>query len=126
MVLSQVEKKVRMNQWDIVRFQLIVYCYTHRIHLSDHDLSCLALLAITGEQTLENFCNLTRNRGIFSSNQSARNSLSKAEKKKLIVKRGINKKKIYLNPALEIQTSGNTLLNYKFFYIEQVLESQES
>lgn len=124
----KVEKKIRMNRWDIIKFQLLVYCYLRSIHLSSHDLSCLTLLGMTGEQTLEDFCQLTRDNKIFSSNQSARNALAKAEKKFLIIKQGHNKKKIHLNPRVGIQTSGNIILDYRIVHLiaQPVLEPQES
>lgn len=121
-IIHRVEKKVRMNQWDIVRFQLIVHCYLSDIHLSQHDLECLTMLGITGEKTLEEFCSITREKKIFMSNQSARNALAKAEKKNLIIKDGRNKKKIYLNPALKIQAYGNILLDVRIFRPEPVTE----
>ena len=126
--LLQVDKKMRMNQWDITKFQLIVHCYLSGIKMSDHDLSCLTLLGITGEQILEDFCQRAVDNEIFSSAQSARNALSKAEKKRLITKQGKNRKKIMINPALNILSLGNILLNYKIVRLENVkqLEPQES
>lgn len=115
-----------MGKADIIRFQLLVYCHLNNIHLSQHDLACLTLLGLRGQETLEDFCTLTRGNNIFSSNQSARNALTKAEKKRLIIKEGRNKKKIYLNPSIGIQTSGNIILDYRIVHIEQVLEPQES
>lgn len=124
--VSQLDKKVGMNQWDIVKFQLLTYCYLNRIHISPHDLSCLTLLGIAGTRTLEDFCALARTQGIFSSNQSARNALSKAEKKNLILKEGYNKKKISLHPDLNILCSGNIILNYKLYHLTPVLEPAQS
>ena len=131
-VVNQVEKKIRMDQWDIVRFQLTVHCYVKRIKVSDHDLSCLTLLGIVGEQTIESLCKLVVSNEIFSSLQSARNVLSKAEKVGLVSRSPINKRKVVLNPSLNIQTSGNILLNLKVVrveptaLIEGTYESQES
>lgn len=118
MELSQVDKKIRMDRWSIVKFQLLTHCYLNKIHLSTHDLSCLTLLALTGTSTLEEFCSLAKKEQVFTSNQSARNALAKAEKKGLILKEGHNKKKIYINPDLKIQSQGNILLNYKIFHLE--------
>lgn len=111
-----------MDRWDIVKFQLLTHCYLHRIHISQHDLSCLTLLAITGTRTLEDFCTLAKNQEIFSSNQSARNALAKAEKKGLITKEGHNKKRISVSPSLQVQTKGNIVLDYRIVHIEKVLE----
>jgi len=62
---------------------------------------------------LTKFCILLADEKIFKSPQSARNALVKAEKKKLIVKNGINKKTISLNKDINIQTNGLVLLDYK-------------
>ena len=130
MEVLRIEKKVRMTHLEIIKFQLIMYCHLTNTHLSSNDLSCLTLLGMTGEYTLEDFCELARSNKIFSSNQSARNALAKAEKKDLIIKKGNNKKKISLHPDLGIHSNGNIVIDYKVVYLEQVtkpqLEPQES
>ena len=126
--VTQVDKKIRMDQWDIVKFQIMIHCYVKRIKISDHDLSCLSLLGILGEQTLEEFCQTAVENEIFSSTQSSRNALAKMEKKGLVSKQGKNRKRIRINPVLKIQTQGNILLDLKILYAEvkaQVLEPQE-
>jgi hypothetical protein len=75
-----------------------------------------------GDQELTSFCNKAHERKIFSSTQSVRNCLTKAEKKNLIKKEGKNKKKIYINPDLKVYAAGNVLLDFKFLSIA----SQES
>lgn len=131
-VVNQVEKKIRMDQWDIVKFQLTVHCFIKRIKVSDHDLSCLTLLGIVGEQTIEALCKIVVSNEIFSSLQSARNVLSKAEKVGLVSRSAVNKRKVQLNPNLNVQTSGNILLNLKVVRLEPAAikegeyESQES
>lgn len=112
-VVSQIEKKVVMTNWNVVKFQIVTYCYILNIQVSEADLNCLTYLALEGEQELTNFCNKVFSRKIFSSPQSARNSITKAEKKKLIVKEGKNKKKIFINPDMKVISSGNILLNFK-------------
>jgi hypothetical protein len=86
--------------------------------VSDADLNCLTLLAIEGEQELTSFCNKASDKDIFSSTQSVRNCLTKAEKKSLIVKEGKNKKKISINPGIKVYASGNILLDFKFLCVE--------
>lgn len=121
MELIKVDKKIQMSRWDIVKFQLVTHCYLQRIHLSRHDLSCLTLLALSGPRTLEEFCTMSKDEQIFSSNQSARNALAKAEKKGLIIKEGHNKKRISISPDLSIQAWGNIFLNFKIYHLEPVL-----
>jgi len=56
--------------------------------------------------------------GIFKSPQSARNAITKASKKNLVIKDGNNKKKISINQDLNVQTTGPVLLDYKILGIE--------
>ena len=117
-VVNQVDKKVKMDKWSIVKYQLVTYCYLSNVFISDAELNCLTYLAIQGEQELTSFCNIIYEKRIFSSPQSARNCLAKLEKKGMIVKEGKNKKKINVNPGLNLYTKGNILLDFKFLSVE--------
>ncbi len=121
-IVNQVDKRVRMSTWQIVKYQILTHCYLYDIPVSEADLNCLTLLAMEGDQELTSFCNKAYERKIFSSTQSVRNCLTKAEKKNLIKKEGKNKKKIYINPDLKVYATGNILLDFKFLSIA----SQES
>jgi predicted transcriptional regulator len=117
-VVNQVDKKVRVDKYDVVKYQLVTHCFLSYTHLSDAELNCLTYLAINGEQELNALCNIIYDKKIFSSPQSARNCIAKLEKKGMIVKEGKNKKKITINPVLNIHSQGNVLLNYKFLSVE--------
>lgn len=119
-IVNQVDKRLRMSNWDIIKFQLLTYCYLYKIQVSDSDLDCLTFLAQEGDQELTSFCNKAFDKKIFSSIQSVRNCLTKAEKKDLIKKEGKNKKKIYINPSIKIQAEGNILLDYKFLSVDSL------
>ena len=121
-LVNQVDKRVKMSTWEIVKYQLMTHCYLYKVQVSEADLNCLTLLAMHGEQELTSFCNKAHELKIFSSTQSVRNCLTKAEKKNLIRKEGKNKKKIYINPELKIHANGNILLDFKFLSVA----SQES
>ena len=121
-IVNQVDKRVRMSTWQIVKYQILTHCYLYDIPVSEADLNCLTLLAMEGDQELTSFCNKAYERKIFSSTQSVRNCLTKAEKKNLIKKEGKNKKKIYIHPDLKVYATGNILLDFKFLSIA----SQES
>jgi hypothetical protein len=105
------------------KYQLLTYCFLSNIHLSDAELNCLTYLALKGEQELTSFCNVIHEQQIFSSPQSARNCLAKLQKKGMLVKEGKNKKKIIINPALNIFSNGNVLLDFKFLSVAQPQES---
>jgi hypothetical protein len=117
-IVNQVDKRVKMNKWDIVKYQILTYCYINKISVSEADLNCLTYLALEGDQELTSFCMKAHGKNIFSSTQSVRNCLTKAEKKNLIKKEGKNKKKIYINPEIKIFSKGNILLDFKFLSVE--------
>ena len=117
-IVNQVAKKVVLPRWNIVQFQIMVYCYLSNTSVSSADLDCLTHLGVDQEAELTEFCNKITDLGVFKSPHSARNALSKAEKKGLIIKKGKSKKKISVHPDINIQTEGNILLDYKFAHIE--------
>lgn len=115
-LVNQVQKRVKMPKWQIVKFQILTHCYVNNITLSDSDLNCLTLLSFNQPIELTHFCYdaSADEEKIFKSSQTVRNSLNKAEKNNLIIKDNSNKKLIQLNPILKIQTKGKILLDYKF------------
>jgi len=117
-IVNQVQKRIRMEIWDITKFQIAVHCHLNDIQVSTLDLNCLTLLALSGERELTEFCEAAAKKEIFGSSQSVRNALTKAEKRSLIIKEGKSKKKIKINPTLRLQTDGNILLDYKIVRIE--------
>lgn len=117
-LVNQVDKKVKMTKWDIVKYQILTHCYLNKISVSEADLDCLTYLAIEGDQELTNFCSKAHTKDIFSSTQSVRNCLTKAEKKNLIKKEGKNKKKIFINPDIKVFCTGTILLDFKFLSVE--------
>lgn len=117
-LVNQINKRVKMTKWDIVKYQILTYCYINNISVSEADLNCLTYLALEGDQELTSFCMKAYSKAIFSSIQSVRNCLTKAEKKRLIKKEGKNRKKIYINPEMNIFSEGNVLLDFKFLSVE--------
>jgi len=117
-IVNQVDKRVRMDKWSIVKYQILTHCYLNKISVSEADLNCLTYLALEGDQELTNFCVKAHVKDIFSSIQSVRNCLTKAEKKNLIKKEGKNKKRIFINPELKVFSKGSILLDFKFLSVE--------
>jgi hypothetical protein len=115
-LVNQVQKRVKMPKWDIVKFQILTHCYINHITMSDSDLDCLTLLSFNQPIELSNFCYdaSSEEEWIFKSPQTVRNSINKSEKTGLIVKDSNNKKIIMLNPILKIQIEGTILLDFKF------------
>jgi hypothetical protein len=115
-LVNQVQKRVRLPKWEIVKFQILSHCYIKRITMSESDLNCLTLLSFNEPIELSNFCldASSEEDWIFKSPQTVRNSINKAEKNGLVIKDVNNKKLIKINPDLKIQTEGVVLLDYKF------------
>lgn len=116
-IVNQVQKRVKLSKWDLVKYQILTYCYINRIAVSDSDLSCLTLLSFNEPIELTSFCYDASSEDflIFKTPQTVRNSINKSEKKGLIVKDPKNKKNIMINPNMKIQTQGDILLDFKFF-----------
>lgn len=115
-LVNQVQKRVKMPKWDVVKFQILTHCYINHITMSESDLNCLTLLSFNEPIELTHFCYdaSAEEDWIFKSPQTVRNSVNKAEKNGLVVRDPNNKKQILLNPNLQIQTEGTILLDYKF------------
>ena len=56
--VNVVNKQVRMDLNDIIRYQLITHCYINRIVLSELDYECLTNLGLLGESELTEFCTM--------------------------------------------------------------------
>ena len=112
-LVNQVQKRVKMPKWDIVKFQILTHCYINKIAVSDSDLNCLTLLTFNQPIELTHFCYdaSAEEDWIFKSPQTVRNCINKAEKNGLVIK---NKKVISINPDLKVQADGIILLDYKF------------
>jgi hypothetical protein len=115
-LVNQVQKRVKMPKWDVVKFQILTHCYINHIAMSESDLNCLTLLSFNQPIELTHFCYdaSADEDWIFKSPQTVRNCINKAEKNGLVVKDAGNKKMILVNPSLKIQTVGTILLDYKF------------
>jgi len=123
-----VDKKVNMSLEEIIKFQIMTYCYIHKITLSESDLACLTLLGLNKKVELSDFCNaccdpenrdkdsaISYQKSIFKTPQTVRNCVAKMRNYNIISKDG--SKTIELNPDLSIQYEGNILLNFKMFYL---------
>lgn len=116
-LVNRIEKKAVMPKWDLIKFQLLTYCYLNRITVSESELNFLTLLSLNEPVETTGFCfDVSEEEPwIFKSQQSVRNAINKCEKKGLVIKNPDNKKQIKLNPELKISVDGNILFELKFF-----------
>jgi len=127
-----VNKQVKLELDEIIRFQLITYCYINNVSLSELDLDCLTTLGKMGTSELTDFCNImadkrleekmkthkVKGKPLEASPQTIRNALIKIGKENLLLKEGKGRKRISIHPSLNIQTEGNILLNYKIVRLD--------
>lgn len=115
-----VERRMRINKLDIIKYQILTYCFFNGITVTSLVLDGLVQLALQSSAELNTFCmHIGGPNKIFSSAQSARNAINKISNNKdssknLVVKKGKNKKEIQLNPEMNIQAEGFIMLDYKF------------
>ena len=118
MLVNKVDKRVKLDKRDVVKYQILTHCFLNNIQVSESDLRCLTELGLSEQEELTSFCNRVAELKVFKTPQSARNAINKAEKKKLLVKQGKGRKTIRLNDSLNIQVNGTVLLDFKFVAVE--------
>lgn len=111
--VNKVDIKLKVDINETIKFQILTYCFFEGIQLSISDLDCIAELAKNPNTEITKFCIHLTDKNIFKSPQSARNAINKITKKKLILKKGKNKKTISINDIINVQTNGYVLLDYK-------------
>tara|TARA_R100001440_G_C2514392_1_gene118250 strand:+ start:1399 stop:1770 length:372 start_codon:yes stop_codon:yes gene_type:complete len=112
-LVNKVDLKLQVDLNKSIKYQIVTYCFFKDILISNSDLKFLSELAKSGKIELTKFCSDLVKENIFKSSQSARNAITKAEKKGLLDKQGINKKTITINNDMNVQTTGLVLLDYK-------------
>ena len=112
-LVNKIDLKLKVNLDTCVMYQIMTYCFFKEIVISNSDLKFLMYLSKNDNIELTKFCIKLVNGNIFKSPQSARNAITKAEKKGLLNKSGINKKTITINKDMNIQKDGLVLLDYK-------------
>ena len=117
-IVNKVEKRIKVDRDDVIKYQIVTYCFMNNIQISSSDLKCLLELAKTETTDLTNFCTNISKKKIFKSPQSCRNAITKSEKKGLIVKSGNNKKTIRINEEMNIQIEGPLFLEYKILGVK--------
>lgn len=127
MDINKIERKLKLEVKDFVRFQLIAaLIFFKKETLTPSELEILTLLTITGETELGKFCNNSvkvmyndvKMEEFAIKAQNIRNILTKMEKRGFIVKTaGSGRKSIKVHSDLAVYFEGNTLLNYQFLCI---------
>lgn len=114
MIVNKVERKAELDKLELVKYQILTYCYFEKIAISNAAATCFALLCLSGRSDLNEFCQKISDQKIFASPQVVRNTICKGEEKKLVIKEGKERKTIFINPDIKLQYEGNVLLDFKF------------
>ena len=91
-IVKRVEIVKKTDIQDAVKYQILTHCFFNKVQISTADLNCLSLLAMLKEHELTDFCKIAVTNSVFKSPQSARNAITKSEKKGLIKSKVIIKK----------------------------------
>lgn len=116
--LTTWSRSEKMTREQIIKFQVLVYCYMGEIQLTKGELDYLTLLGVEGKILLNDFCRKLVKKGWFTTTSSARNTIDGLQSKQLVNKEGKGKKFVYLSPLLGVQNEGSVLLDIKCFYRE--------
>jgi hypothetical protein len=112
-IVNKVNFQIQTDMDTCIKYQILTYCFFKNVLISNSDLKFLMELSKNNKIELTQFCNMLVDMDIFKSPQSARNAITKAEKKQLLIKNGINKKTISINKSINVQTNSLVLLDYK-------------
>ena len=91
-VVKKVDFKLKVDINVSIKYQILTYCFFNDVLLTKTDLEFLYELSLNSKIEIAKFCEILTDRKIFKSSQSARNAISKIEKKGLLIKAGNNKK----------------------------------
>ena len=114
MIVRKTNKKIRSNRNDVIMYQILTYCFFNKIKVSDTELELLTELSINNGVEVNDLCQQLSVKCIYRTKQSARNAISKVEKKNLILKDGdARKKRVYISEDIGINTHSVILLDMK-------------
>jgi hypothetical protein len=113
-----IKNNIALELYDIIRFQINLYCFLNNYRLSPAQNECLALLGQYQPINISDFCDQTVEQNIFSSAQTTRNFIMKSIKDGLIYRHGTGNKLISLSEKLNLITEGTVLLDLKVYHHE--------
>jgi hypothetical protein len=121
------DKKLRVSEFDSVKYQLITeLTFVRKEQVIQSDIDLLAVLAIWGPSNLSEFCwNAavmmypdTRPEKMLLRAQNIRNKITKLTRRGFVEKTNDTKKEIRLSPLLDVTPGTNLLLNFNILAIE--------
>lgn len=110
---TKVDKKINVDEFELVKFQLLTHCFVEKLRLTETELNVMALLGTQKQIRLTHFCRLVVEKEFLGSEISVNNCLSKLERTEIFLKKGVGKKIICLNPILNIVHEGTVILDVR-------------
>ena len=104
-----------MDLQDIIRFQIINYCFINDINLSPNQIRTLTLLGEWGEINISTFCQQISDLEIYSSAQTVRNFIIDSIKTGIVIRQGKGEKLISITKDVELLNSGNIIIHLKVY-----------
>jgi hypothetical protein len=121
------DKKLRVTEFDSVKFQLITeLTFVRKEQVIHTDIDLLAILAIWGPSNLSEFCWNAANalypnaepEKLLLRAQNIRNKITKLTRRGFVEKTSDTRKGVRLSPSLEVVTGRNILLNFNLLTLE--------
>lgn len=117
------DKTLPMGLYDIIRFQVNLYCFLNNVRISPAQLDTLAYLGMWGEMNFSDFCEQIVEKEIFGNPQTVRNFVLKcAREDGLVERKGMGKKLIELSNKFELLNAGTILINMKVYHVDKSQE----
>jgi hypothetical protein len=114
MIVRKVDKKVKSNRDKVIMYQILTYCFFKDIKVSGTELELLTEVSKHNGIEINDLCEQLSEKCIYRTKQSARNAITKVEKKTLIIKDGdIRKKRVWISEDIEVETHNAILLDMK-------------
>lgn len=113
----KISKTIQLTQTEMIRYQLIHYCFMKNIRLNNTQINCLTLLGELGTTPLRKFCQLAADQKILANSTAVQNCLYQMDGKGVYVKKKQDRLVVFLDPSLNILTEGSILIELKLITI---------
>lgn len=118
------ERKIPLSLFDIIRFQINLYCFLNNIRISPAQLDTLAYLGMWGKINFSDFCEqIVDEQELFSNPQTVRNYILKCVRDGMVERKGRGKKLIDLSDKFELLNDGTILIDMKVYHVSESKET---
>jgi len=120
-----VQQNLEMDLHNLIKYQLVNYCFVQDMHLSPNQLETLTYLSEWGEMNMSDFCEkISDDLEIYKSAQTVRNFILDCIKDKLVVRTGKGSKNIEITSDAELLCEGNIVIKMNIYTNGEAEESK--